>query len=84
MISDAEYQSLADSVKVPAKPAEPAANPPDTGLLPGLTMWSQTVGQPFQTGRWRNRMGFAVGNRLGAMVVYLNGSGTYAVPSAYS
>jgi hypothetical protein len=66
------------------KPLKRRVDPPDTGLRPGLTMWSQTVGQPFQTGRWRNRMGFAVGNRLGAAVVYLNGSGTYAIPSAYS
>jgi len=59
-------------------------DPANTGLMPGLTLWSKTFGAPFETARWRNRLGFAVANRLAAVVVHLSGTGTYTIPAGYT
>lgn len=67
------------------KPLKRRKDKAETGLAPGLTLWSETLAsQPFRTARWRNRMGFGVGNRLGAVVMNLNGSGTYSIPTGYA
>jgi hypothetical protein len=56
-----------------------------TGLMPGLQLWSQTADtEPFRTARWRNRQGFGVANRLGAVVIALNGTASYSIPTAYA
>jgi hypothetical protein len=56
-----------------------------TGLNPGLQLWSQTADtEPFRTARWRNRQGFGVANRLGAVVIALNGTTSYSIPTGFS
>lgn len=67
-----------------AKPVKRRVDPGDTNLTPGLQMWTKTVGEPYETARWRNRQGFGVGNRIGAVVVFLAGNSTYAIPAGYS
>lgn len=54
-----------------------------TGLQPGLQLVTKTVGQPYQTSRWRNRQGFGVGNRIGGAVIQLSGTSSYSIPSGY-
>jgi hypothetical protein len=64
-------------------PLKRRVDPPETGLASGLRPLTETYEHPFRTARWRNRLGYAVGNRLGAVVVALNGTTGYTVPAAY-
>lgn len=66
------------------KPVKRRVDPADTGLTPGLQLVTETAGEPYRTSRWRNRQGFGVSNRIGAVVIALNGTGTYSIPTGYS
>ncbi len=39
---------------------------------------------PDMTTRWIQRIGYGVGNRLGALVLHLSGAGTYTIPTGYT
>jgi hypothetical protein len=39
---------------------------------------------PDLTTRWVQRIGYGVGNRLGALVLHLGGNGTYTIPTGYT
>jgi hypothetical protein len=39
---------------------------------------------PSMSTRWVQRIGYGVGNRLGALVLHLGGAGTYVIPTGYS
>lgn len=39
---------------------------------------------PFKSSRWIQRGGYGVGNRIGAVVMRLNGTGTYDIPTGFS
>jgi hypothetical protein len=53
-------------------------------LTPGLQLAAEGEKHPYFVRRWRNRYGYGVGNRLGMVVVALNGTGTYTVPTTYA
>lgn len=65
------------------KPLKRRVDPANTNLPRGLHVWSKTQDNPYQTSRWRLREGYGVGNRIGAVVVALNGTNTYSIPTAY-
>jgi hypothetical protein len=65
------------------KPLKRRIDPADTGLAPGLQLTTKTLDSPYRTSRWRNRQGFGVGNRLGAVMIALNGTSSYSVPTIY-
>ena len=65
------------------KPLKQRVDPANTGIPTGLSMVTRDVEHPFHNNRWRNRMGFGVGNRLNGVAVALNGTGTYTVPAIY-
>lgn len=54
-----------------------------SNLTPGLKLINRDQNYPFTVNQWRNRYGYAVGNRLGAVVVALNGTTSYTVPTLY-
>ena len=59
-------------------------DPPGTGLRPGLQLISQKRDAPLEEVMWRNRFGYAVGNRLNGVVMELAQAGSYAVPTGFS
>lgn len=65
------------------KPLKRRVDPGNTGLSSGLQTVTRTLEFPFQTGRWKHRLGFGVGNRIGAVAIALNGTATYTIPTAY-
>lgn len=69
-----------------AKPLRQRVDIPEKNFPRGLHLWSETVdrSEPYRTARWRDRRGFAVANRLGAVVMHLSGAGTYTIPSDYA
>jgi hypothetical protein len=69
-----------------AKPLRQRLDLPAKNFPRGLHLWSDTLErrEPYRTARWRDRRGFAVANRLGAVVMHLSGAGTYTIPSTYA
>ena len=68
------------------KPLKKRIDPPYATSLLGqgeLMMVSQDEDYPFRTNRWRNRYGYGVANRLNGVVVALNGTSSYTIPSGY-
>lgn len=65
------------------KPLKRRRDPADTGLNVGLQLKTRDEQYPFENARWRHRVGFGVGNRLNAVVVALNGTSSYSIPTAY-
>lgn len=68
------------------KPLKKRIDTPESGLAPGLHMVPKDVDAPFLDYVWRNRFGFAAGNRLNGMAIDLTAAGgasTYTIPAAY-
>lgn len=65
------------------KPLKQRIDPVNTGLSPGLKMITRDMEHPFINNRWRNRIGFGVGNRLNGVALALNGTTSYTIPTIY-
>lgn len=63
------------------KPLMIRKDPDDTGLPTGLNLISREETYPFTEFNFRRRIGFGVGNRLTAVVMYLATGSTYSVPT---
>jgi hypothetical protein len=65
------------------RPLKQRVDPANTNLPRGLHMKTRDMEHPFLNNRWRNRIGFGVGNRLNGVAVALNGTSAYTVPTIY-
>jgi hypothetical protein len=59
-------------------------DPADTGLTSGLQLVAQDEEFPFMASFWRDRFGYAVGNRLNGVAFEYGTGGTYTEPTAYA
>jgi hypothetical protein len=59
-------------------------DPADTGLTSGLQLVAQDEEFPFSASFWRDRFGYAVGNRLNGVAFEYGTGGTYTEPTAYA
>jgi hypothetical protein len=65
------------------RPLKQRKDPVSTGIPTGLQMVTKDMTHPWMNNRWRNRIGFGVGNRLNGVAVALNGTSSYSVPTIY-
>jgi hypothetical protein len=57
---------------------------PESGLRPGLNLIQERVDEPLRDAWWSNRYGYAVGNRLNAVVIFIDAGGAYVIPTQFA
>lgn len=73
---------LAVHLEVPA-PVMERIDAADTGLGSGLQMRAREEDYPLESAHYRHRFGYAVGNRLNGVVMFLDTGSSYTIPGAY-
>jgi hypothetical protein len=67
-----------------AAPLKQRHDPMDTGLGDGSLQLVATDNQhPFETSFWRARFGIGAGNRLNGVAMFVGGTSSYTIPTAY-
>lgn len=73
---------LATHLEVPA-PVLERIDEADTGLGSGLQMKAREEDYPLESAHYRHRFGYAVGNRLNAVIMYVADEESYTIPGDY-